>query len=317
MSKYIILLDNLKIENNQNSEIFSFKNNCCVGLKRDTYISLVCDAFLSQFNKTINVRWGRDKGENIIIYSYCALKSCKKCYKIHVEKISVQIHQDIEFKVSSSDDQCKHNDPVIRQLKGKERKQIADKAKATSVSEIRKDAILGCKRDSLEQGNLQKIYTQPVIRKALSEVTKIGDKSNNPLHDVFIQVNELKCVYSVDIKKQRFSITMLSDEQIEILKIYATKCKQNQEISRIHYDATGGILASPDIEIKSLFHHILVIPWKFNEKDKNGTFINIGEMISALHTSDKQEIFLRMFLQLASKLIKQKGIKEKYITYEI
>lgn len=106
---------------------------------------------------------------------------------------------------------------------------------------------------------------------------------------------------------ERFSVSLISREQITTVKKYIEKCKKEKCVSRFHYDATGGILAKPLENMKSIFHHVMVIPFKYSEIDERGSFVNIGELITCLHTSDNQEIFLRKFFQLASKQIKSRG----------
>lgn len=308
MSKYAITLNNFHLEVESLSDIFKFEDGNCRGLQREKYRDLLCDKFLQQFEKTVNIKWGRDVGKSITIELYCSSKVCKKKFKITQKKDLIKQNETVEMQVKSCVNICNHeDDKLIRQLRGITRKEVAEQVKATSVDIVRYEAMTHCDRQSLSKGNLQKIYTGPVLRQAASDLSAKNDLSKDPLYDLFLQSNKLKCVHSIEYKFERFNITLLSNDQIEILKGYIATCKRNSKVTRIHYDATGGILAKPNEDINNLFHHVLVIPSKYNENDDQGSFLNIGEMISSLHTSDQQEIFLKRFLQLASKQINSKG----------
>lgn len=308
MSKYTLTLNNLNLEVESLSDIFKFEDGKCRGLNKEKYRDLFCDIFLQQFEKTVNIKWGRDSGKSITIELYCASKVCKKKFKITQKKDVIKQNETVEMQVKSCVNICNHEkEKLIRQLRGVGRKEAAEQVKATSVDIVRNKAMEHSDVSSLSKGNLQKIYTGPVLRKAASDLSAKNDLSKDPLYDLFLQSNKLKCVHSIEYKLERFNITLLSNEQIEILKGYITTCTRNSQITRIHYDATGGILAKPNDDINNLFHHVLVIASKFNENDDQGSFLNVGEMISSLHTSDQQEIFLKRFLQLASKQINSKG----------
>lgn len=309
MSKYLIKLDNLSVKSDQINDIFTFDGDYCNGLNKESYINVICSEILKQFMSTVNVKYGRDKGKIIVIYMYCVLKQCTRAFKIKIEKHTVKKNESANFEVSSTENDCDHREKVIRQLRGNERRMLAEKIKSTSISSFRSDAIIDSDKESLSKGNLQTIYTKPVLRKALSEKKCENDFHSNPLFDLVMQINNFKFVHSVDFKKERFNVILLSSKQISSLKTYLRWCRENNQISRLHFDATGGVLASPDDDISNLFHHIIVFPWKFNKIDNKCSFMNVGEMISALHTSDQQEIFLRRFIQLASKQIKQDGTK--------
>lgn len=302
---YKLTLNDLKIKKETLSDIFTFEETRCTGLNRESYANIIGDEILTQLKSSVNIQWGRDNGASIIIYLYCPLKTCDYKVKLNQKKSNIKCNEDVSFAVKTNREKCQHREKVGRPLKGLERKKVAQEAKNTSITQVRDSAIIKSDKELLYEGNLQKIYTKPVIKQAISELNKKNDKSCDPVNDLFLQINDLSCVYSMEIKKERFSITLISEKQIEILKSYATRCHKNEIVSRIHYDATGGILASPSSDIRNLFHHIIVIPLKFNENDKCGTFVNVGELISALHTSEQQEIYLRRFIHLASKQIKQ------------
>lgn len=309
MSKYILNLVDFKVEEEFLQVLFKFDKDACIGLNKKKYRDLLCNEFLKQYQKTVNIKWGRDSGKSVTVELYCASKTCHLVFKLTQKKENITMTgNNVTMHLKSSDHVCKHEDEkLIRQLRGSARKEVALKVKGASVDVIRGEAIIDANKELLSKGNLQNIYTAPVLRKAASDLRAKNDLSNDPIYDLFLQSNELKCVHSIEFKFVRFNINLLSSEQIEILKGYISSCSKNSQVSRIHYDATGGILAKPHEDIKNLLHHTIVIPAKFSDLDEQGSFLNIGEMISSLHTSDQQEIFLRRFLQLASKQIDSKG----------
>lgn len=302
------VLSDFTINFNQLQDVFNYNDKKCIGLNKEKYTNIVCENFLTQFKKTVNVKWGNDKGKSIIIDLYCASKECKARFKLSQKKELINNDSQVNFSVKSTEIDCDHkNEKLVRHLKGENRKKIASAVKDKSVETVRNQAIISCDKVALSEGHLQGIHTYPVMRKAASELRNENDKNKDPMYDIFLQANDLKFVHSVEYKHDKFNVTIISSELISIFVKYLTKCNKSAQVSRVHYDATGGILAKPCEGINNLFHHVIVIPMKLNENDQQGTFLNIGEMISSLHTTDQQEIFIRRFIQLASKEIKTKG----------
>lgn len=308
MAQCTTALDDLIIKQDVLSKIFSFEGNNCIGLNKNEYRDILCEEFLIQFKNTVNIKWGRGNKQSIVIDLYCASKHCQVKYKISKKKSEIALtNEQVNLSVKSNGHQCYHEDEkLIRQLRGTNRENIAKQVKQSSVDLVRNDAIIEGK-NTVSSGNLNNIYTKAVLRKAASEFSAKNDKSSDSLFDVFLQSNHLKFVNSIEYKFNKFNVLLISEEQIQILSKYITNCKRNNELTRLHYDATGGILAKPNEDINNLFNHVIIIPHKFHEIDSVGSHINIGEMITSLHTSDQQEIFLRKFLQLARKQIKSKG----------
>lgn len=301
-------LNNFRVELNELQEVFHYKDNECVGLNKEKYGDNVCGNFFQQFGKTVNIKWGNDKGKSITIDLYCAAKDCEVKYKLTQKKSEIKFDHHVNLIVKSTEQECEHkNEKLIRQLKGDKRKKIGGAVKDKSVEIVRTAAIISSNKEALAEGHLQEVYTKSVMRKAASELRVKNDKSIDPMYDIFLQANELKYVHNIEYKHDRFNITLISSEQVEILKKYISMCKKDSKVPTIHYDASGGMLAKPCEGMKSLFHHVIVIPMKMNPNDDQGSFINIGEMISSVHTSDQQEIFIRRFLQLAMKQISSEG----------
>lgn len=296
MVKYTKVIGQLKISSDLLKEIVKFDEEEGVKLRKNKYSNIICEEIVKQFKSTINVDNCDDKTKNINIYFYCASKKCKRRWKLMQLKSNIIKDQDNTFDFFSTHEKCDHSEKLIRQLRGSERINIAKLAKETSVSNVRNEAMLSCDKDSLAKGNLQKIYTKPVIRKAMSEKNCEFDKSLDPIYDIYLTANDLDNVHSLEMKKDKFSITFLSQKQANVCSSYINSCKKNKTVSRFYYDATGGILSNME-NSKCFFHHIIVIPWKFNDIDKSNSFFNVGELITILHTSDQQEIFLRKFLQ--------------------
>lgn len=167
MAKYIINLKNFNLDVTLLRDIFNFEDNICHGLNKKKYCDLVCNEFFKQFDKTVNIKWGRDTGKSIIIELYCASKTCKSQFKLTQKKNQIKSDESAVMQVKTTEALCTHEDEkLIRQLRGDERKEIALKIKGTSVDVVRTDAILTSNKKSLTQGNMQKIYTKNVLRKA-------------------------------------------------------------------------------------------------------------------------------------------------------
>jgi hypothetical protein len=301
MSRYLHNLNNLIIRKESSEKIFKFNQGECIGLNKESYQNEICKLFLNQFERTVFIQWGRARSNSVIIDLYCASRKCPRKFKIKQLIAEISEKDDIIFSVKSTLDQCNHTEKVIRPLKGNERKEVASKAKLTSVSSVRSEAKIQANKDSLQKGNMQQIYSTGVLRKAISEKSSENDRHSNPIFDLILQCDELDIVHNVECKSDRFAVTVISEKNMEILHAYIAKCQELKEISRVYYDATGGILESPKENIRSIFNHVMVFPWKFHDLDNNSTAINIGELITSLHTSNQQEIFLRRLIQNAMK----------------
>lgn len=280
----------------QSCEIISFIDDKCDSLKKSTYSNIICENFQRQFKCTVNVQYKYDKKNNILIYLYCVSSSCNRKWRAQQLKVNIKKDEEISFEVMSNHEKCEHSEKIIRQLRGAEREKMANLAKQTSVSHVRNEALISCDTIALSQGHLQNVYPKPVIRKAISEINCENDKCKDPFYDIFLTCNELKCVYNIEMKKDKFTITILTKEQALVVKSYIEQCKKNKIVSRFYYDATGSIINK--LDTKNFFHHIIVIPIVYGENDLNASFYNVGEMITILHTSDHQEIFLRKFSQI-------------------
>lgn len=298
----------LDVKVHQLAKLFDFDHEACKGLNRESFQNEICKEFLNQFGVTVNIQWGNDRSrKSIIIDLYCALKSCHRRFKIKILKNDILKGKEVKLKVLSTHHECNHDEQVIRQLRANDRREIASKAAASSVSKVRSEALNESRKELLKKGHLQQVYTEPVIRQAVSELKSKNDTHKNQLHDLLLKSDKMKFVHNIEYKCERFNITILSNDQIRMLACYRRKCKELKVISRMCYDATGGMCVSPNENIKRLFHHTLVISMKFNEIDTKNSLINIGEMVSSLHTTFQQEIFLRRFIELSSAHIKDSG----------
>lgn len=301
MSKFNYDLKDLEVEKDFVEKVFAFKDGKCSGLHRKKYESIICENFTQKFLSTVFIRWGRVGKKIVAIDLYCASRKCPRKFKLIAQSENISETNNVIFKVKSTHLECNHSEKVIRPLKGEERELIATQAHLKSVSVVRNEAKIKADKESLRKGNMQQIFSRGVIRKAVSEKLSKNDESSNPLFDLFLQCDKIEIVNSVEYKSKQFCVTIIADKQIEILKAYIKKCKKENRPVMLFYDATGGILQSPSENIRSLFHHVIVIPWKFNDLDNGFAIINVGELISSLHTSDQQEIFLRRFIQITSK----------------
>lgn len=307
MSTYKFNLNNVVIDSCDAKKVISYLDKKGSVLCNKSYREIVCNAFLNQQKVTANIYSGNSRGNCIQIYMYCASKVCKRKFKLVQEKLKIIEDSSITFLASSTQENCDHSEKIIRQLRGEERKNIAKTVKDSSVDNYRSEAILRSNSDLLKAGHLQNIHPSPVLRKAVSDYNRENDKHKDAFMDLMLKLDSIESVFSVELKKDKFSVMILSEKQITMLKSFIENCKKQNTISRIHFDATGNITASPHKDIKKLLHHILVIGHKFNESDSTNTFVNVGEFITSLHTSDNLEIFLRRFLQLASQQIKKNG----------
>lgn len=302
MTSFEYALSDLKIPVKYIPLVFSFENDICTGINAERYKDIIHKEIQEQFPLTVNTKCGNGSNKyTIVIRLYCALKKCPRKFKLKIKKEDVTLNSDGYFSFVSTHLSCDHDEKIIRQLRGNERKEIASLVKSSSVSSVRSDAIKSANYESLLKGNMQKVFVKPVLRKAVSELNCESDQSPDTLYDLFLRANKMKFVYNIEYKSERFNITILSTDQIKMLNKYVANCQKNNEVSRIYYDATGGMCKSPANDIKTLFHHTIVIPLKCNEIDSNYTLLNIGEMISALHTSQQQDIFLRRFMHLAKE----------------
>lgn len=309
MAKFNFNLVDLELSSAQVNDVFLYENSKCVGLNKDKYPKIICDELLRQLEISTNIKWGNDYlRTSIIIDLYCAAKECERKFKIKIKKSQIKINEAQKLQISSTLESCLHSEKFIRQLRGEERKNVAMLAKSSSVNQVRMAAIENANKDLLLRGNLQKIHPKPVIRKAISEQNCESDKSKDHLYDLFLRANDFKYVHSVEYKLERFCITTLSSNQIKIFAMYIRNCEKSNEVSRMCFDATGGICKSPAEIIKKIFHHAIIIAMKANKIDTTNSLINVGELISALHTTHQQEIFLTRFIQMARAELKQEGI---------
>jgi hypothetical protein len=308
MASFKHILSDLTLSNEQVETIFVYDAEGCVKLNKETYKKIIMDELLKQHKTSAYIKNSDDRSrKSIVIDLYCVLKQCERKFKIKCKKDHIKYDEDVKLTMTSTHESCSHDEKFIRQLRGEQRKEIALQAKSTSVYQVRSSAIENSDKKLLESGNLQNIYPKSVIQKAVSEQNCESDKSKDPLYDLFLRANSFKFVYSVEYKYERFSVTILSNKQIQIFEQYLKFCATNKVVSRINFDATGGICASPSEKIAKLFHHTIVIPMKTNEIDRTSSLINIGELISSLHTTHQQEIFLRRFIQMKSMESKKSG----------
>lgn len=198
MTKYTRVLKSIKIERELLHEVFKFKGRLCIGLNKEKYHDILCDKILENLSLTVCIQWGNDKKKSIIIDFYCASKQCKLRLKVIINKIDVNLQEDVILKVNATENKCNHcSEKLIRPLKGDERKAVAIKVKNSSVDQHRNDAIIISNKESLKKRMLQKVYTKPVLRKAVSDLNSENDTSVDPIYDIFLQANKLKFVLSI------------------------------------------------------------------------------------------------------------------------
>lgn len=298
----------LEIDSSELNNLFIFNNEECAGVNKEKYQNTICRLFGKKFNKTVNVR-GTYVGKKISIRLYCAVKQCTKIFNVTIRKDEIQLNRNVKIEVTCNGNICNHNVNVVRNLMKDERAKVAQELKSASISTVRNETILNADKNMLSNGNLQNIHSQEVLRKTKSEVNSKNDMSSNPLFDLFLKIKTIKSACNVEYLEDKFSITLLSSHQIETFKNYVLANNKSKNINRLYYDATGKVCASPTAEIRSIFHHVLIIPKKASVTDKHCCLVNVGELITSLHTSDNQEIFLRRFFQLASKALKNDGMK--------
>jgi hypothetical protein len=180
--------------------------------------------------------------------------------------------------------------------------------KGQSYAEVRNKKINQANESLLAQGNLQDIATPEVLRRIKCEGKSSKKLHSDGLINLIMKLCDSELIHSFEVKPEKFGICIISNEQIFALKHYIGQCKDAKSIVRLYYDATGSIVGKPRDGFANIFHHVLVAPLRINSNDRNASLVNIAELITTSHTSDNLEIFLRKFIQIASKDIKSKGI---------
>jgi hypothetical protein len=287
--------------------VFIFQEDQCIGINKENYQDAICLELGKKTNSTLNIKDTYCKNK-ITIRFYCVIAQCKKKYKISCVRENVKPASDLCFELSETDNHSHdHGEMAIRNLNKKKRAEMAKELNGASVEVVRNEKILSSDKAMLANGNLQDIYSVDVLRKVKSEQNTKRQKSTDPMVDLILRSASYSIIHSIEWIKSRFSLTIITDLQIEIFKKYYLYCKKNNKIVRVNFDATGGILAKINPDISSLLHHVLVIPWKFNANDRDPTAINIAEFIASNQKSHEIEIFLQTFKFLVSKKVHEKG----------
>jgi hypothetical protein len=311
MSDFSIYKSKLVIKASDIHKIFVLKEKKISSFNRLNYQNTICEEFQRQFSSTVNIKDTRIN-KAVTIRLYCCSASCDRQFKLKLKCCDLASEEeDVQFDVYSTKNVCTHQEKIVRRLMKGERERVVEEIQKSSVTKYRNDSIRNSDKELLSEGHMQKIYSEDVLRKAVSEKKCEKDLDKDHLIDLFLRRKNLNFVTSMEFLKDSFNVCLISEKQISALKLIIEKKRDKKEVSRIYYDATGSICEKPDETMKVTFHYVIIAPHLIGSDDRH-TMINVGEMITSSHTADQQELFLRKFLHAATKDTKNKGLKEYY-----
>lgn len=116
-----------------------------------------------------------------------------------------------------------------------------------------------------------------------------NDFDQDPLIDV-IKRSKAETVKFIDVTAVPFRCILMSNLQLKSVAKYA---KNNKELRRACFDASGTILSKLDPENPEMLLYFLIFPMKVNANNSTSLRFNMSEFISETQTSFAIETFLR------------------------
>ncbi|KAF2904265.1 hypothetical protein ILUMI_01913 [Ignelater luminosus] len=171
----------------------------------------------------------RNTSKNLSLPSY---KDCKREVRLY----------------SPSTDFC-HTQKLTAYVKGVERDILKDNLLRTKPSVAKRDALLTANKEiSLISGNLQKIKSDCVFRKARSEAKSQLDRHIDDVIDlIFMQSDHSEYIREVAFS---FSFKMFSWEQLSVID---NEIRITGDLPILHFDAIGSVVRKPLPNIKHSF----------------------------------------------------------------
>ncbi|KAL5237076.1 hypothetical protein ACI65C_004486 [Semiaphis heraclei] len=206
---------------------------------------------------------------------YCKHDGCKR-FKLYILPIGKEAV--VEVYSTSINFNHKPDARYTTQIRGVERKIIAEKIKAKSAFKYRQECVLSVSPIKLmECGNLQTIKSPSMLRKLNSEQQLKGDFNRNDHFDVVILAKEhpwlnMKVPESIE---EPFIVTWASQQQLAIVQ---NLFKQGV-LTTIHVDSTGSVVRPPQNSTKlTIYYYACVVCI-----GKIETVCPITDMVSATH----------------------------------
>ncbi|KAL5236051.1 hypothetical protein ACI65C_003461 [Semiaphis heraclei] len=221
---------------------------------------------------------------------YCKHSGCKK-FKLHIlptgDKAIVKVYS------TSKNFNHKADARYTTQIRGVERKIIAEKIKEKSAFKYRQECVLSVSPIKLIKcGNLQTIKSPSMLRKLNSEQQLKGDFNRNDHFDVVLMAKEhpwlnMKVPENIE---EPFSVTWASQQQLAIVESLFKK----GGLTTIHVDSTGSVVRPPQNSTKlTIYYYACVV-----RIGKIETVCPITDMVSATHDRETVTEWLKCLKEL-------------------
>ncbi|XP_060859948.1 uncharacterized protein LOC132937136 [Metopolophium dirhodum] len=221
---------------------------------------------------------------------YCKHGGCKK-FKLYI--LPTDEEAIVEVYSTSKNFNHKPDARYTTQIRGAERKIIAEKIKEKSAFKYRQECVLSVSPIKLiECGNLQTIKSPSMLRKLNSEQQLKGDFNRNDHFDVVLMAKEhswlnMKVPESM---KEPFNVTWATQQQLAIVQ---NLFKQGV-LKTIHVHSTGSIVRPPQNSTKLTINYYACVV----RISKIETVCPITDMVSATHDRETVTEWLKCFKDL-------------------
>lgn len=156
-------------------------------------------------------------------------------------------------------------------------------------------------KDEVSNGRIC-LASNKTLNKVRFEMRSQNDLDNDDLKDVQLKAESGKLTNIAEIKsfiyrpkeeQCRFSVTLISDQQLNVLRDELKKCAN----LRLLLDGTGKITRNVRKEAPNSLHHVLLLPITKKGREKESFLYPVAEIITNDSTSISLQNFLRLTLQ--------------------
>ena len=265
------------------------------------YADIVLENFATQLIPGVySIKTAEQRYNRISIRFTCNVKKCGKRFQIYCLKEEIKKGKDLIWVASCENKVCDHSGeaPRMRNITGAKRDLLKEKLKEKSVGEFYRAAVKGDKEEDLKKG-ITTVPNKNTIRILRHEMLKSNDKHSDPVIDVLLRAESDDKGY-INLSTGPFRCTLMSEAQVTTA-IKVAKRQSEFKLRRLHFDATGSILAKNKKDNPEMMLYFLIFPIKISEENKNHLCFNLAEFISESQTSFDIEIFLRTVINNIKK----------------
>ena len=266
------------------------------------------DALLGNFAKgfksgVYSIESKDQRNKKISVRFRCNSLACRKQYKIWCLKEDIFEGQDLNWVVLSDNTVCDHSceAPRSRNITGEKREQFKEELKKKSIGEVYRAAVSSDKAEDLQEG-ITAVPNRNILKMIRRDMMKTNDLHLNPVIDVMLRA-EAEDIDKrfINLSVSPFRCSLISEAQV----VSATTNVKHQgalQLRRLHFDATGSILAKNAKENPEMMLYFLIFPLKTNIENKYNLRFNLAEFISETQTSFAIEVFLRNVVNLIERV---------------